>query len=137
MGNSEGISGFENSQVTITNNIFADSSYAGVDMRDSCRLSIKDNIFQNNQRAIMLIKETGRDNNTILKNTFWKNKLIAENLDIKDMLDADPQFVDSNNGDFSLKAGPPREQKQGLNEPELFTRIWEKWKKLEVMKSDS
>jgi nitrous oxidase accessory protein NosD len=136
MGNPEGISGFANSQVTITNNIFADSTYAGVDMRDSCRLNIRDNIFQNNQRAIMLVKETGRDNNMVSKNTFWKNKIIAENLEIKNRLEADPQFADADNGDFSLKAGPAQEQKQGLNEPNVFTRIWEKWKKLDVVKSD-
>jgi hypothetical protein len=137
MGNSEGISGFENSQVTVTNNIFADSTFAGIDMRDSCRLTIGDNIFVNNQCGIKLIPETGKDNNAVLKNTFWKNKMVAENLELKDLLETDPQFVDSNNGDFSLKAGPALEQKQGLSEPEVFTRIWEKWKKLEVTKSDS
>jgi len=55
----------------------------------------------------------------------------------EDFSGGDPKFVDANNGDFSLKAGPAREQKQGLSEPEVFTRIWEKWKKLEVVKSDS
>jgi len=111
IGNGTGISGFAQSKVKIENNIIADSSYAGIGMRDSCSLSIRDNIFKGNERGWIMFKELGRNGNATYRNTFWRNKVDTENLDkTADSIVADPAFVDPDNGDFSLKSGPALER---------------------------
>jgi hypothetical protein len=108
IGNGTGISGFARSNVKVENNIIADSSYAGIGFRDSCSLSIRDNIFRGNER----------------------NKIETENLDkTADSVIADPGFIDADNGDFSLKPGPALQQKQGLTNPEIFKTLWKIWQK--------
>jgi nitrous oxidase accessory protein NosD len=128
-GNGTGVGGFARSNVKVENNVIADSSYAGIGMRDSCSLSIRDNIFRGNERGWILFKEGGRNGNTVYKNTFWQNKVDAENMDkMADSIIADPDFVDAENGDFSLKPGPALQQKQGLTNPEVFKKLWKIWK---------
>jgi beta-lactamase regulating signal transducer with metallopeptidase domain/protocatechuate 3,4-dioxygenase beta subunit len=135
IGNGTGISGFARSNVKVENNVIADSSYAGIGMRDSCSLTIRDNIFQGNERGWILFKEGDRNSNTIDKNTFWRNKVETENLDkAAGSINADPGFVDAGNGDFSLKPGPALQQsvrtpqeKQGLTNPDVFKMLWKRW----------
>ena len=128
IGNGTGISGFARSNVKVENNIIADSSYAGIGFRDSCSLSIRDNIFRGNERGWILFKEGSRNGNTVYKNTFWRNKVEAENLDkTADSIIADPAFIDAESGDFSLKPGPVLQQKQGLTNPEIFKMLWKIW----------
>ncbi len=135
IGNGTNISGFANSQVSITNNIIADAGYAGISMRDSCRLLIADNIFLKNGRGIILHEEAGKNSNRISRNTFWKNKVNFENIkQFAPPIEAEPGLVDPNNGDFSLKSGSVREQNQGLKKPEIFKGLWKKFKKLESTK---
>ncbi|MHC4795443.1 MAG: right-handed parallel beta-helix repeat-containing protein [Planctomycetota bacterium] len=123
--NGTGISGFAWTQVEITNNIIAKSSFAGTDMRDSCRLTIKDNIFSNNQRGLALFKESGSNGNKVLKNTIWQNATDWENMEKpKVFINAEPPFTDPDNGDFSLKPGPMAEQKQGLTDPAIHKSLW-------------
>jgi len=132
IGNGTGISGFARSNVKVENNIIADSSYAGIGMRDSCGLSIRDNIFRANERGLILFKEIGGNGNTVYRNTFWRNKVDTENLDkAADSIIADPDFVDADNGDFLLKSGPALQQKQGLTNPEIFKTLWKIWKNRE------
>ncbi len=132
IGNGTGISGFARSNVKVENNIIADSSYAGIGMRDSCGLSIRDNIFRANERGLILFKEIGGNGNTVYRNTFWRNKVDTENLDkAADSIIADPDFVDADNGDFLLKSGPALQQKQGLTNPEIFKTLWKVWKNRE------
>jgi len=129
IGNGTGIGGFAQSKVKIENNIIADSSYAGIGMRDSCSLSIRDNIFRGNERGWILFKEGGRNGNTVYRNTFWRNKVDAENMDkTANSIITDPAFVDPDNGDFSFKSGPALEQKQGLKNPQVFKSLWKRWK---------
>ena len=132
IGSGTGIDGFARSNVKVENNIIADSSYAGIGMRDSCSLSIRDNILRGNERGWILFKEIGGNGNTLYRNTFWRNKVDTENLDkAADSIIADPGFVDADNGDFSLKPGPALEQKQGLTNPEIFKTLWKIWKNRE------
>ena len=132
IGNGTGIGGFAQTSVKVENNIIADSSYAGIGMRDSCGLSIRDNIFRGNERGWILFKELGGNGNTVYRNTFWRNKVDTENLDkAADSIIADPVFVDADNGDFSLKPGPALEQKQGLKNPKIFKTLWKIWKSRE------
>jgi beta-lactamase regulating signal transducer with metallopeptidase domain/nitrous oxidase accessory protein NosD len=128
IGNGTGVDGFARSDVKVENNVIADSSYAGIGMRNSCSLSIRDNIFRGNERGLILFKEGGRNGNNVYKNTFWLNKVDAENLDkAADSIVTDPNFVDADNGDFSLKPGPALQQKQGLTNPEIFKVLWKIW----------
>ena len=132
MSNGTGISGFARSKVRIENNVIADSSYAGIGMRSSCSLMIRDNIFKGNERGWIMSEEGGKGGNTCLRNTFWQNKSDAENFaKTGNSILADPGFVDAANGDFSLKAGPGKEKKQGLTEPEVFKKLWKRWEKRE------
>ena len=130
IGNGTGISGFAQTNVKVENNIIADSSYAGIGFRDSCRLSIRDNIFRGNERGWILFKEGSKNGNTVYRNTFWRNKIETENLDkTANSVIADPGFIDADNGDFSLKPGLALQQKQGLTNPEIFKTLWKKWQK--------
>lgn len=129
IGNGTGISGFARTNVKVENNIIADSGYAGIGFRDSCSISIRDNIFQGNERGWILFKESGGNGNRVYKNTFWRNKVDAENMEkTADSVVADPAFTDAENGDFSLKSGPALQQKQGLTNPEIFKKLWKIWK---------
>lgn len=77
-------------------------------------------------------KEGSRNGNTVYKNTFWRNKVDAENMDkTTDSIIVDPVFIDAENGDFSLKPGPALQQKQGLTNPEIFKTLWKIWKNRE------
>jgi len=44
---------------------------------------------------------------------------------------ADPDFVDAENGNYSLKSGPALQQKQGLTNPEIIKTLWKIWKNRE------
>lgn len=128
IGSGTGVGGFARSKVKIENNVIADSSYAGIGMRDSCSLSIRDNILRGNERGLILFKQSGGNGNKVLKNTFWQNKVDTENMNKPaDSMVADPGFVDAENGDFSLKQGPAMQQKQGLTKPEMFKKLWKIW----------
>jgi hypothetical protein len=128
MDNATGISGFARFKVKIENNLILNSSYAGISMAQSCSLSIKDNIFQANERGWIMSEKGGKGGNTSYRNTFWKNKIDAENFSKtgNSILD-DPRFVSVGKGDFSLQAGPAKEHKQGLSNPEIFKKLWKRW----------
>jgi prepilin-type processing-associated H-X9-DG protein len=128
MGNGTGISSFAESKVKIENNIIADSSYAGIGMRNSCSLLIRNNIFQGNERGWILFKEGGKGGNTAYRNTFWKNRIDAENFrKTANSVEAEPDFVDPDNGDFSLRRGLAKGYKQGLTKPQVLKTLWERW----------
>ena len=128
--NGTGISGFASSKLNIANNVLMDSSFAGLDMRQSCSFSIRDNIFQGNEKGWIMFEEGGRGGNTSYRNTFWKNKVDAENFSkTANSVLSDPGFTSPANGDFSLKPGPALENKQGLINPEIFKTLWKRWQK--------
>ena len=128
MGNATGIDGFARSKVKIENNVIADSSYAGIGMRDSTSLLIRNNIFQGNQRGWILFEGKGKGGNAPYRNTFWENEVDAESFrKPANSIEAEPGFVDAANGDFSLKPGPAKEHKQGLTNPQVFKRLWKRW----------
>jgi hypothetical protein len=132
IGNGTGIGCFARSKYEIKNNIIADSSYAGIGMEKSCLLTIQDNIFVHNERGWIMFDRGEKGANTCDRNTFWQNKVDAENFEKSaNSINANPDFVDPNNGDFSLRPGPALEYKQGLTNPQIFKELWKIWKKRE------
>jgi len=128
MGNGTGISGFARSRVRIQNNIIADSSYAGISMRDSCNLSIRNNILQGNAKGCIVHKEGSKNANKVFRNLFWENEIDVENFAKPAVsISVEPGFADPDNGDFSLKAGEALENKQGLSDPNVFKILWKRW----------
>jgi beta-lactamase regulating signal transducer with metallopeptidase domain/nitrous oxidase accessory protein NosD len=130
VGNGTGISAFGRADYVIANNVIVDNEYAGIDMRDSCRLSIRDNVLAKSQRGIVLHKEGSENFNVIGKNAYWANATDVESMDKpEDSVTADPQFVDPNRGDFSVR-GPAQEQGHGLTDPSVIRGLWEKYRQL-------
>jgi hypothetical protein len=126
--NGTGISGFAQSKVRIENNVISDSRFGGVDMRDSCSLTVRDNILCGNGKGVAVFKEEGGGENRLIRNVFWNNEVDTEEIDRPGgSIEADPGFLDAENGDFSLKDGPAKEKKQGLADTGVIKKLWERW----------
>jgi len=124
------LSGFARSQVRIENNVIADSSYAGIDMRDTCSLTIRNNVLCSNSRAVAVFKEPGKGGNKLLGNTFWENETDTENIDKPvTSIEAKPGFVDAENGDFTLEPSEVKSRGHGLKEPAIIKKLWQRWQK--------
>jgi len=131
MKNGTGIDGFAGSSFKIENNVVLDNNYAGIGMRNTTSLSIRNNILMGNPRGLVLFEPDGSSQNKIGINTYWNNEVDAENVTkTPDSIDAEPGFANPENGDFSLKDGPVKEQKQGLTNPQIIKQLWNKWKGL-------
>lgn len=131
MGNGTGISGFARSKVKIHNNVIADSSYAAISFRKSCRLHIADNIFTRNERGWIMHDSDGKNGNGCQRNTFWKNKTDAENFKkTGNSILSDPLFTDAENGNFSLNPCQAKENNQGLTNPDVFIPLWQKYRQI-------
>ncbi|MHC4467567.1 MAG: right-handed parallel beta-helix repeat-containing protein, partial [Planctomycetota bacterium] len=131
MKNGTGVDGFASSNFKIENNVIGNNTYAGIGMRNTTSLTIRNNILMSNQRGLVLFEPDGTSKNKIYMNTYWKNENDAENVTkTPDSLDTNPGFTNPENGDFSLKDSPLKEQKQGLTNSEIFKQLWNKWKGL-------
>ena len=129
-----GISGFAQSEVAIEHNVILDCGYAGLDARDSCRLTVRDNIFSGNPRGILLVKESGKNRLAVGRNTYWNNPTPTENLETPgDSILADPQFVAPQAGDFTARAEEVVSMEQGLSDPAAIQVLWSKWEQLQSM----
>jgi len=128
LGNGTGISAFAQTDVTIENNLILDSSYAGLGTRDSCRITVKNNLFQDNTRGIVLSEETGRTYVDVGQNSFWNNKTDTENLEIPPTsILVDPRLTAPEDGNFIPQAEELAANRQGLSDAEVFLHLWEKW----------
>jgi len=131
VGNGTGISAFGRADYAIANNVIVNNDYAGIDMRDSCRLAIRNNVLAKNQRGIALHKEGTEDFNVLAENAYWGNATDVENMDKpQGSIAADPQFADPNHGDFSVR-GPAQEQSHGLTNPEIIMQLWRRYERLQ------
>ena len=81
VGNATGLSAFARSNVVIVNNVFLDSTFAGVDTRDSCPIQVRNNIFQGNARGFVVFSESGRNAFRLGRNTFADNQADTENVE--------------------------------------------------------
>ena len=120
-------SGFGGSEVDIANNFIADSDFAGIDMRDQCKLKIDRNVIVNNARGIVLFKEAGQNKNTVLINALGGNRIETEGFqkapDIE-RVQADKQL---SAGKFVLENA----RGFGLTEPERVRGLWQKYRAAE------
>jgi len=128
MANATGISGFSGSTVEIANNLIIDSSYAAIDMRGSCKLTIENNIIQGNPRGIALYSDKGENENTVKGNTFWKNKQDTENIELKNIISTDPLFKNLQDGDFTLQDGPAKAAGHGPRNHQQLNKLWMRYK---------
>jgi len=88
---------------------------------------ITDNIIESNPTGIevFLKDENTRARLMLGKNTFWNNAVDTKNCkQDPQSLAEDPGFADPNNGNFSLKPGPVKQQNQGLANPQIFKTLW-------------
>lgn len=128
LGNGSGISAFAQSKVTIANNVFLNSGYAGLDTRDTCRLTIRGNIFQNNPRGFVAYAEAGRNQFKFGKNAFWANESDTENFDKpQNSISVDPQFKAPTQGDYTVQSDELSSARMGLMHPEAIQELWKKW----------
>ena len=126
--NATGISAFGGSDVLIKNNLIMGSSYAGLDTRDSCAIQIHGNLFLDNTKGIVVFKESGRNQFTLGRNSFWKNGMDAENIDLpSNSFLTDPLLESTEQGDFSPSSELISANKQGLSDPNVFGPLWKKW----------
>lgn len=65
LGNGTGISAFAQTDVTIENNLILNSSYAGLGTHDSCPLTVRNNVFQENSWGIAIFEESGTNRVTL------------------------------------------------------------------------
>lgn len=132
--NATGISAFGGSDVLIKNNLILGSSFAGLDTRDSCGIRIHGNLLLDNTRGFVVFKESGRNQFTLGRNSFWANDVDAENIDLpSNSFLTDPLLESKKEGDFSPRSELIKANKQGLSDPNVFRPLWKKW--LSVKKS--
>ena len=124
VGNGTGISGFGGSEVEISNNYIADSDFAGIDMRDQCRLKIDRNVIVNNARGIVLFKEAGENKNTILINALGGNKTETEGFEKAFDIERVDASKSPSDGRFVLENA----RGFGLSEPEPIEELWQKYR---------
>ena len=115
----------------IYNNLILNSGQVGIGAQPTCRLLLKDNIIMGNPQGIVVFLKEGHKRGKLLirRNTFWDNGTDTENCKkASESISEGPVFHDPENGDFSLGPGPALEHKQGLTNPEIFKKLWKRWK---------
>lgn len=120
-GNGTGISAFGEAEVRVENNYIAGNDFAAVDMRDGCRLDVKQNLLAKNGRGVVLFKESGRNRNTVGKNASAGNTVEAEGFETA------PDFHkvegDIPEGEFASE----KASGFGLTDPAKIKPVWERW----------
>lgn len=123
-GNGTGISAFAESEVKVHNNFIGGSDFAGVDMRDGCRLDVERNLLANNSRGIVLFKEAGRNRNSIGENASVGNKTETEGFEQQPkMRKVEGEVAE---GEFAMEGA----KGFGLSDPERIKPLWKRWTSL-------
>jgi hypothetical protein len=122
IGNGTGISAFAETDSRIANNFIADCEFAGIDMRDTCRLTVERNLLVKNGRGLALFKESGKDRNTIGPNTLAGNPTPTEGF-----APPPPKLntlqVEFAEGEFTT----PQARDSGPSDPSALKPVWERW----------
>ncbi|MEA2709449.1 MAG: hypothetical protein QOF78_2050 [Phycisphaerales bacterium] len=121
-GNGAGISAFGESEVKVHNNFIASSEAAGIDMRDSCRLNVAQNLLANNGRAMVLFPESGKNRNTVARNASAGNKTETEGFQSSppDLQKVEGQVAE---GEFAIA----KARGFGLTDPAAIKPVWQRW----------
>jgi hypothetical protein len=131
LGNATGISAFAGTDVTIENNLLLDSSFAGLDTRDTCPITVRNNVFQGNTRGLVLFAEAGKMEVNVGRNSFWNNKADSENLDLPaSSLRVDAGLAGPDKGEFAAQSEATTEGGRGLTDATVFRALWEKWQQV-------
>ncbi|MFC1782037.1 right-handed parallel beta-helix repeat-containing protein [Planctomycetota bacterium] len=127
--NDFGLGDHAQAQVNVENNVFYGSDWVGVYMYNTSRLTVKNNIFEGNQRAFYKsLLVDGENSNTLLQNTLWNNTADFENIEPKAApLREAPLFVDPENGNFAITNYDLLKHNQGLTNPDIFKVLWKRW----------
>ena len=123
--NGSGISAFAESDVKVHNNLIAGNEFAGVDMRDTCRLNVDKNLLANNGRALALFSESGTDRNTLGSNASSGNKTEAQGFATvpPTLKKVDAQLGE---GQFAIDSA----KGFGLSDPKAIQPVWQRWTEL-------
>ncbi len=128
LGNATGLSGFAQSEVTVANNVILDSEFAGLDARDTCRLTVAGNVIASNTRGIAVFKESGTNRNQLDGNLLWSNPTETEGVEpAPAAVRMEPAFKDRGAGDFTLTNTESAAQGMGLKDAQPIAALWAKW----------
>ena len=129
--NGTGVSAFGGSSVTIENNLFLDCSFCGLDARDSCPITVRDNLFQGNTSGLIQFAESGRSQIALGPNCFWMNGTNSKDINLPQIaLSVDPRLAEPEKGKFAVMAKQVASANIGLSDSEVFVGLWQKWEKL-------
>jgi hypothetical protein len=125
-GNGTGISAFGASRVEITHNLVAGNDFAGIDMRNTCRLDVRDNLIVDNGRAFALFEESpGPNRNQIGTNGIAGNRSEPQNLQLgPQVVPVQPEFRNAALGDFTRVDSSNAVSGPGLTDPQPFSGLW-------------
>ncbi|MBL7076614.1 MAG: right-handed parallel beta-helix repeat-containing protein [Kiritimatiellae bacterium] len=120
--NASGISAFASANVMIESNLLADCTYAGLDLRDTCRLVVQGNTFLGNQRGIVGFLNGNPHRSVFKENRFWQNDADTENLDppIVQRPQHPPMYATTARGVIRSDGGYKDKETP-------LSRLWQKW----------
>jgi len=130
--NRGGIWAYASSDVTIRNNVFADSKSEGIGFHASCDLTIERNSFVSNPVALAQFstdKFPGRAGAKAKENHYWNNQEDTRDFDKEsDALSGDPLFAGPDRMDFTPGPGSPLQladgSRIGLTDSEAIALVW-------------
>ena len=86
------------------------------------------NIFIGNTRGIVAYSKLGKQRFKIGRNSFWNNEDHSIDMALpKESLFANPNLEDATNGQFAVESTDIREARQGLTDPAIFEKLWQRW----------
>jgi hypothetical protein len=123
--NGSGISAFAESDVKVHNNVIAGNEFAGVDMRNTCRLDVDKNLLANNGRALALFKESDTNHNAVGSNASASNKTEAEGFQPppESLKKVDGKLAE---GQFAIDSA----KGFGLSDAAAIKPVWQRWTEL-------
>lgn len=126
MNNHSGVAGYYLSRYDVKNNVFLASSQSAIGAWDTCELTVEDNVFAKNAKAVVVYHKEGPSGNVIKTNGFWENEVDLEDCAATGKsIKEDPLFVRPDQGDFSMRTGPVKTAKLGLSDPSVLQSLWD------------
>lgn len=127
--NAEGISGFAATDSMIENNVFIDNSFAALDFRDTCSLTVTRNLFVGNEAGVIQFGDS-RGFSKLSVNGYWDNSKDVQDVTMADdSLKTNPIWSDAANGDFRATSPEVVAAKQGLTDPAALQALWKQYHK--------